>query len=484
MLQKVVILIVGVLAGALVALAVVKIQWRSPEVFVREPEAPGESRIEYTPPPEPGFSAEMLKKYVPMIRRMLNPEMVRVTDDVYVATGYAFANVAMVVTGDGLVIIDASESEEAAQEILAGFRKITMKPIRYIVYTHFHNDHTKGGGVFLADSRGQAEIIAADNFEYWYGLMWETLGPYNRWTAAVQSGRAEPDYAFDLPLAREPYRDVEKITGAPMPTITFEDRLSFTLGGKTFELHHTKGETHDHIAVWLPDQKVLFGGDTFYPSWPQLRTPMREPQRPVTEWAEAAARLMEFGPEYLVVGHGPPLVGADLIRETLANYREAILYIHDETVRYINEGRSAEEAAAEIRLPAHLAGLPYLQELYGMLEWSIKGIYHGYIGWYDGYGTGLNPLPRAFRAREVVALAGGADRVLLRAIELQKEGEHQLCVELCDIVIAANPGDVLAHRVKAASMHYLAYAYNNLNCFGFYRSAYSIHMKAGGLKPD
>jgi hypothetical protein len=51
------------------------------------------------------------------------------------------------------------------------------------------------------------------------------------------------------------------------------------------------------------------------------------------------------------------------------------------------------------------------------------------------------------------------------------------------VVIAANPSDKLAHRIKAASMQYMAYGFNNLNCFGFYRSAYSTEMKAAGEPP-
>jgi alkyl sulfatase BDS1-like metallo-beta-lactamase superfamily hydrolase len=136
-----------------------------------------------------------------------------------------------------------------------------------------------------------------------------------------------------------------------------------------------------------------------------------------------------------------------------------------------------------VRLPEELAGLPYLRELYGRVDWSVRGIYRGLTGWYDGRGTGLAPLPPSHRARETVMLAGGADKILVRAVELQKNGEHQLAVELCDIVIDANPKDKLARVIKAASLEAMAFTGGNLNMFGFYRSAAALERKAAGVKP-
>jgi len=131
-----------------------------------------------------------------------------------------------------------------------------------------------------------------------------------------------------------------------------------------------------------------------------------------------------------------------------------------------------------------LASMKQLEEGYGRVDWSVRGIYQGETGWYDGRGTQLNPLPPGYRARELIALAGGADKILARAIDLQKMGEHQLVCELCDVVLEANSEDKLAHIIKANSLEYLAYATGNLNMFGFYRSAASLERKSAGLMPE
>ncbi|HUT53806.1 MAG TPA: alkyl/aryl-sulfatase [bacterium] len=477
--RKVLIFGSGAVIGALVAVAIGCLQIRSPKVVVREPAAPGESTLTYTPPPEATLSAEMAAKAAPMLLTMISPKIVKVKDGVYVAMGYALGNVAMVVTDDGLVIVDTTEREEAAKKIMAEFRKISDQPVRYVVYTHFHPDHTQGTRAFMGPG---TRVIATRAFLYWIAYQNELLGTHHRRSRATQAGLREPEWAFDMPISRNPFLGAWKKPEVVMPTITFEDDYSFTLGGKRFELFATQGETEDHLAMWMPDERVLFVGDLYYKSFPNLSTPMLE-SRPVQGWIDSLTRFIGMKPEYLVLGHTEPLQGADLIAEHLTNYRDAVEYVHDETVRCINEGKTVDQAVAEIKLPERLAKLDYLNPAYGRVDWSVRGIYHGYKGWYDGQGTALNPLPPQYRARELVQLAGGADKILARAIELQKNGEHQLTAELCDLVIAANPADKLAHRIKAASMQYMAYGFNNLNCFGFYRSAYSLEMKAAGEPP-
>lgn len=466
------VLVTGALIGCL--------KWRSPQTVVREPAAPGESRLAYTPPPDPGLSVEFIRSVGPMLTTMLGPHMVKISDDIHVAVGYGFGSVVMVITEEGLVIVDSGASIESAQTMLAEFRKITDKPIRYLIYTHSHQDHTLGSTVFHSEG---VEVVAGKQFPEFRHYQEVMLKEHINRARAIQFGFIEPEYAFPLPLSGGPVELMKKAWPEVVPpTITFEGQYEFTLGGKKFVLFESPGETPDTISIWLPEKKVLICGDNYYHSFPNLSTPLLE-SRPVKEWAESIQKYIELAPEVLIPMHTNPLKGADLIREHLTNYRDAINFVHDETVRAINQGKTVEQAVAEIKLPEHLAKLPYLQEYYGQVSWSVRGIYRGYTGWYDGMGTGLNPLPPSYKARELVALAGGADKILARAIELQKNGEHQLTAELCDVVIEANPDDRMAHRIKAQSMFNLAYASLNLNSFLCYRSAYSMHMKAAGEKP-
>ena len=103
--------------------------------------------------------------------------------------------------------------------------------------------------------------------------------------------------------------------------------------------------------------------------------------------------------------------------------RDAIQFVHDQTVRLMNKGLTAREIAARVKLPPHLATHPYLIEYYGTVEWSgtgchssarftgtpctVRAVYHGYLGWFSGRPAELHPLPVAEEARLLVELAGG-----------------------------------------------------------------------------
>jgi len=464
--------LIVLLAGLLVTQCVTL---KKREPVVREPRAPGESAISYTPPPEPKFPLDSLRQ-IGVLRKMVKPEILEITPDIYLAKGFALGSVQMVVTGEGVVIIDTTESEESAREILERFRKITDKPIRYIIYTHSHPDHIKGASVFMEDG---TEVIATNAAVEKMKKDFLMLGGFVKRGRTIQSGKAAPEYSRPLPV-KTPFRGLGRMEVPVWPTITFDEEYSFRLGGKTFELYHTTGETPGHLMVWLPDERALFPGDLFYRSFPNLSTPMLE-SRPVKGWYLSLERIIAMEPEYLVPGHTDPVTGKENIREILTDYSNAIRYVYEETVEGINRGETVDEIARSIKLPPELAGKPYLREYYGRVDWSVRGIHRKLTGWYDGKGTGLAPLPPRYKARELVGLAGGADKILGRAIELQKAGEHQLACELCDVVIAANPDDKMAHMIKAASLDYLGVADFNLNTFGFYRSAAAMERKAAGV---
>src|SRR5439155_12661646 len=140
-------------------------------------------------------------------------------------------------------------------------------------------------------------------------------------------------------------------------------------GGVRFELIHTEGETPDHLMVWLPQEKVLCPGDLFYSAFPMLSNPMKEDRR-VVEWAAGLERMRTLEPEHLVPSHSRPKSGAKLIDRVLANYARAIRFVHDETLRLMNQGLTVNEIRRRVKLPAELARLPYLQQGYCKVDWA------------------------------------------------------------------------------------------------------------------
>lgn len=466
--------------GAAVGWVAGRFDWEKPVPVVREPQSPQESRLEYTPPEPPRMPVDVVAGN-PMLRSLIRPTLHPVTEGVFAATGFALGNVGIIRGKTGLIVVDTTESPEAAGEIKKALGELGALPVRAIVYTHSHLDHVMGARGFQQEETALYANVRTPDFMQ---LQFTLLETFQRRARTFQAGQIDLDHAFPLPIDRKVVRGFGTADDLIPPTHLIEQRTALTLDGVSLELIPTAGETPDHLAVWLPDARVLFSGDLFYRSFPNLSTPMLEP-RPVWSWVESIETFLTLKPLHLVPGHTDPVSGEAEVTQALTDYRDGIRFVHDETVARINAGVPVDQAVAEVALPAPLAQSPWLQEHYGRVSWSVRGLYQGYTGWYDGRGTSLNPLPPAYTAREVVNLAGGADKVLARAIELQQRQEWQQSAELTELVIAANPSDRLAYRIKAASMHQLAHQVNNLNNYGFMRSAYSVataHAEASAQK--
>jgi alkyl sulfatase BDS1-like metallo-beta-lactamase superfamily hydrolase len=111
-------------------------------------------------------------------------------------------------------------------------------------------------------------------------------------------------------------------------------------------------------------------------------------------------------------------------------YSAAIEYIHDQSVRLLNAGATPDEIAKSVRLPPELAGHRYLSEFYGTAEWSARGVYERYIGWFGGDPVDLRPLEPRDRSDRYVRLAGGTRKILQTAEAAVKAGQFQWALEL------------------------------------------------------
>ena len=110
--------------------------------------------------------------------------------------------------------------------------------------------------------------------------------------------------------------------------------------------------------------------------------------------------------------------GAAEVRTRLSRYRDAIAYVYRAAVDGINRGLSPEQLASTITLPDSLGGVPYLQEFYGTVAWSVKGVFAGEMGWFSGNATELFPLDARTRGHRVAALAGGVARLRERGLRV------------------------------------------------------------------
>ena len=399
--------------------------------------------------------------------------VVEVTDGVYVAIGYALANTIMIVGDDGVIIVDTTESMSAARAVKAEFDKITDKPVRAIIYTHNHTDHIFGAKVFAPN--GDVPVYAHESTWAHIERIMSVLRPvievrsYHMFGTYLEAGGERivndgigPALAHDIDSDHDVY-------GLIKPSHTFSDKLEVTIAGRRLQLIHSPGETDDQIVVWLPDERVLLPGDNVYKAFPNLYTIRGTRYRDVMKWATTVGEMRDLGAQYLVPSHTRPVVGAQAIDEILTAYGDAIQYVHDQTVRGMNLGLDAQELSETITLPAHLADHPWLQPFYGTVSWSVRSVYDGYLGWFNGNSTTLFPTPKRQRAQRLVSLSGGAESVLNTARQSLDSGDPQWAAELVDLLLDAQSDNVQeAGQLKARALRELASATPNPNARNWY----------------
>jgi len=370
------------------------------------------------------------------------PAARRINDFIYLSEG--LSNAFLVVTPEGRVVINTGMGFEAPVH-KRNFDAVDTGPIRYILLTQGHVDHV--GGVDLLREDG-TQVVAQANNE-----------AQQSDDALIQPFRASRSaFAFRDAIARSIRYVREHIDGPippqsrPEPTITFEDRYDFELGGVRFELLSVPGgETTDSLVVWLPQHRVCFCGNLFsalFGHFPNLVTIRGDRYREAPRFIAALDRVRDLEPERLLVGHHDPIEGRALIRSELDRLRGAVDHVHRETVRGMNAGKDVHTLMREIELPPELE----VGQGYGKVDWSVRAIWETYAGWFHHRSTTeLYATPASSVYGDLAQLAGGAEILARRAQERLSSGEPLPAIHLAEIALGADPScrDALAVCIAA-----------------------------------
>jgi len=355
-------------------------------------------------------------------------EALRINDHIYQATG--FGNTYLVTTSDGNVVIDTSTGAFASRHKKL-LQAVSDAPIRYIIVTHGHPDHL--GGIRLWREPG-TEVIAQANYP--------AFREYHQRLSGLHSHRAAAQYNLALPITQMAAKELERPEFAA--SITFDKEYEFKLGELTFQLHAAPGETQDQLALWIPELETAFIGDNLYDTFPNIYTLRGTEFRAPLEWIKSLEMVRSWKPKILLGSHVAPIIGAEEVEKRLTQYIEAIRYVHDETVKGMNEGKDVYTLMQEIKLPPELA----MGEQYGRLSWSIRGIYEGYIGWFDEKPQTMYGVSPTSVNADLVELAGGADNIVARAREHVDAGRLVEALHLLDIVLRPEQTHAGALRLR------------------------------------
>ena len=398
-------------------------------------------------------------------------EVIKVTEGVHVAVGYALANAILIEGENSNIIIDTTGTIETAKEVKDLFDAINSNPIEAIIYTHNHADHTYGATVFAEESN--PEIYAHDSTAEYLSRVIGILRPIISARSNRMFGNALPKDEVEnngigpfLEIGRDGRRP-----GLLYPTKTFTDAMKVEVGGIEIELFHAPGETNDQIFAWLPGKKALFPGDNFYKTFPNLYTIRGTPYRDLAGWVNSIDMMRYLEPEFLVPSHTRPLEGKEKINNLLTTYRDAIQFVHDQTVRLMNLGYGPDEIAEQLVLPKHLADSPYLKEFYGSPAWSAKNVFSGYLGWFDGNPSTLKPLPKKEEAENFIKLVGDWNNLFLIAEQSYMEGRFQWALQLTDYLLRVKPNDEKTEILRQSCLIALGYKESNPNSRYYYLSS-------------
>ncbi len=343
----------------------------------------------------------------------------------------AFSNVGVVETNNGLVLFDIS-SRINGSKIFNSLREITNKPIKYIIFSHGHYDHCFGYDPLIEEIKEKGwempQVIAHENtvsrFE-----KYRMLDKYNNWVH---------DQQFGSVLGKnKQYNSAREILN---PTIVLRgnESYSFKLGEYSFELYHDRGETDDHIWMFVPEEKVLFTGDFIISCFPNVGNPYKV-QRYPKDWAYALDKMREKEPEYLIPGQGPLIEGKKKIEEVLIITAEVMHFVHDEVVKRLNEGKWFEQIYHEmLEIYPEKFNHEYLEQVYGCYRFAIHAVYRLYHGWYDtGNPTDLFPARKNEIANEFLKISDEKE-YYIRAKDLYDENKLQLALHVLDVIFNAS----------------------------------------------
>jgi alkyl sulfatase BDS1-like metallo-beta-lactamase superfamily hydrolase len=386
-----------------------------------------------------------------------------VPDRVYLAWGYALASPTLIIGDDGLIAIDPPDSMEATKlawdDLLEAAK--TDLPVKAVIYTHSHPDHFPGIR-YLVDEKdvdaGKVKIIAQETFMANIVEQNSVLGPILGIRSAFSAGDPilSPGPEGRVNAGLGPLFFGGELTLIP-PTelIPTDGQRDFEIAGVKMTVRHTPGDIYDNITTWFPEWKIyhfaeVLQGENF-PNLHTIRgTRYRDPQR----WFQSIDGMREAArdAEILIGSHGRPVFGKTELNDVLTSYRDAIQYTHDQTIRYMNRGMTPDELVEVVKLPPHLANHPWLGEFYGTVEHSVRQIYVGLLGFWEGDMTAMAKPPYRERAQAYVKIMGGRKALLAEARKAIDAGNYGWAADITTWPIRVDPTDMEARKVKAEAL--------------------------------
>lgn len=383
------------------------------------------------------------------------------------------------VEGDtGVIVIDPLISKETAAAAMALYRRHRGdRKIAAVIHTHSHIDHFGGvqGIVSQADVDAGVEIIVPEG-------MVEHAVAENVYAGTAMGRRA--GYMYGAALARGPQGAVGAGLGqttstgeatllAPTLEIT-ETGQTHTVDGLEIEFQMALGtEAPSEMHFYFPRYRALCMAENATHTLHNLLTLRGAVVRDPHVWSQYLTEAIErYGDDAEVVftSHHWPTWGNAEIREFLGLQRDLYGYLHDQTLRMLNQGMQGAEIAEAIQLPPALENAWHARGYYGSVSHNVKAIYQRYMGWFDGNPARLWPHPPKEQAKRYVDAIGGIDRVIELARAAFDSGDFRWAATLLDHAVFTDENKAEAKELYADTLEQLGYGAENGTWRNFFLS--------------
>ncbi|MDX2649951.1 alkyl sulfatase dimerization domain-containing protein [Streptomyces sp. PA03-1a] len=392
-----------------------------------------------------------------------------VAEGIYQVRGFDLSNMTVVEGERGILVIDPLLSVETAAAALALYRHHRGdRPVSGVLYTHSHVDHFGGvKGVVTAEEAGAGLPVIAPQ-----GFLTHAVSE-NVYAGTAMARRAAYMYGAALP------KGTHGQIGAGLGQTTSTGTVSLIPPSveimRTGQTHTVDGirmvfqltpetEAPAELNIHFPGRAALCMAENATHNLHNLLTLRGAEVRDPRVWAQYLTQTIQlFGAssDVAFASHHWPTWGRARVLTFLSDQRDLYAYLHDQTLRLINQGLTALEIAERMHLPPALEHVWHTHGYYGSVSHNVKAIYQRYLGWFDGNPAHLWEHPPTEAATRYVDFMGGADEVLRRARRSYAEGDFRWVAQVVNHVLFADPGNTEARELQADALTQLGYGSEN-----------------------
>jgi len=408
---------------------------------------------------------------------LIEDGLFEVVPGIYQLRGFDLSVMSVIEGDTGVIVVDPLISAETAAAAFALYTEHRgERPVKAMIYTHSHADHFGGVKGIITDEQvaaGEVAVIAPE------GFLHHAIAE-NVFAGTAMTRRA--GYMYGAALDRGPAGQIGGGLGqttstgtvgliAPTVDIT-ETGQRLTIDGVEIEFQVTPGtEAPAEMNFYFPQHRALCTAENTSHTLHNILTIRGALVRDPHAWAHYLSETIALWGEDLDVvfaSHHWPTWGRERAVEFLAMQRDMYLYLHDQTLRLLNQGFTGPEIAEVLEMPPALEAQWHTHGYYGSVNHNVKAVYQRYMGWYDANPANLWPHPPEAVAPRYVEAMGGRDGALAVARQAWVDGDYRWCAEVGKHLVFADATDDDARTLLADALEQLGFGAEN----GTWRNAY------------